>query len=156
MFLSRHLEENCCYTSISSEHSEVGCHLDQHLYSALRAECSSRLRKTVQASAVNTLRWAAIRISISTQPWKLSAAVNTSRWAAIRISIYSALRAQLTSSGETFRRTLISKSIRPCSTRSRRELPKRQQMALNSLAEGGGTPGSTGITVIEVMNMKVL
>ena len=215
MFLSRHLEENCCYTSISSEyfevgcrpdqhlysalrvecssrwgklcscasisseHSEMGCHPDQHLYSALRVECSSQLRKTVQASAVNTLRWpaiqisissqpwklsaavntsrwAAIHISISTQPWELSAAVNTSRWAAVRISIYSALRAQLTSSGETFRRTLISKSIRPCSTRSRRELPKRQQMALNSLAEGGGTPGSTGITVIEVMNVKVL
>ena len=192
MFLSRHLEENCCYTSISreyfevgcrpdqhlysalrvecssrwgklcscasisSEHSEMGCHPDQHLYSALRVECSSQLRKTVQASAVNPLRWPAIQISISTQPWKLSAAVNTSRWAAVWISIYSALRAQLTSSGETFRRTLISKSIRPCSTRSRRELPKRQQMALNSLAEGGGTPGSTGITVIEVMNVKVL
>ena len=59
MFLSRHLEENCCYTSISSEHSEVG-HPDQHLYSALRAQLTVEENfAAVQASAVNTLRWAA-------------------------------------------------------------------------------------------------
>lgn len=73
------------------------------------------------------------------------------RWVVVQSNIYSAFRAQLTSSAETFRRTLINKSILPCSTRSRRELPRRQQMALSSLAEGGGTPELTGITFIEIM-----
>jgi hypothetical protein len=52
-------------------------------------------------------------------------------------------RAHVTSSVETLRRTFMSMSIRPCSTSSSRELPSRQQMALSSLAEGGGTPGNT-------------
>ena len=52
----------------------------------------------------------------------------------------SALKAQLMSSEETLSLMRINISIRPCSTNSRRELPSRQQMAFNSLADGGGTP----------------
>lgn len=61
----------------------------------------------------------------------------------------SNFKAQLMSSDVTFSRTRIWRSIRPASTRRRRELPSRQHMLFSSLAEGGDTP-----TKIKTVSMK--